>query len=188
MGIIGYIAAGIVFALLSRWHGGWPDVGSRWMKNVMWSLPLAILSGLSLAKFGYDGWICLSSATASFIICLSLKATGNGSFRDMGHSDNPHDPEKIEYLILPLHGSISEYFYDLLGNILLGVGSVLGLVIVLSFVNPIVAVAMLIGGASKAIGYMIGWTLKSNQTGVGELLSGFFVGVPAWAVFLMILS
>lgn len=188
MDVLGYLLCGLVFAFLSRLHGGWPDFGQRWMHNVLWSLPLAILSGWSLAKFGYDGWICLSSATASFLICMALKATGNGTFRDMGHMAYPEKPEKIEHLILPLHGKISEYFYDMIGNILLGVGSVLGLIIVLSFVNTILAVAMFIGGASKAIGYMVGWTLKSNQTEVGELLSGFFVGVPAWAVFLMILS
>lgn len=188
MDVLGYLLSGIVFALLSRWHGGWPRFGQRWMKNVLWSLPFAILSGWSLAKFGYTEWMCLFLASMSFVICLTLKSTGNGTFRDMGYSAYPDEPEKIEYLILPLHGKISEYLYDTMGNMLLGIGSVLGLIITLSFTNPILAVAMFIGGTSKAVAYMIGWTLKSNQTEVGELLSGFFVGVPAWAVYLMILS
>jgi len=136
--------------------------------------------------------ICIAVALLALCLCMVGKSSGHGGGIDDGRSDKEpgagRDPEKVEYLILwlrPLfHGKHSRW-YDRLILALSGLFAVSGAVIAIAMINPLAALPIAIGGAFKAIGYVIGWNVFPDGNGsgpkdfdeatkIGEGLAGLF--------------
>lgn len=180
---------------MSRWHGGGFIGGSpKVLKNTLWALPFAAVSFLALFQAGVDGWPLYVAAAVSLALGIFGKATGHGGGMDLAHSPkepggNPsRSPEKLERLILWLHDDLPRYWYDALILVLVGIAAVSGAAFALGYINPLAGVIVAIGGAMKAVGYMIGWhfhdefpTVLQNApedfdeaTEIGEFLTGIF--------------
>ena len=180
----------ILGAFLSRLHGGGFISGvNKSLKNILWALPFGLLSIYAVFTATDNIYMIISSFIISMGLCVVGKATGHGGGMDLAHSPkepyNGRDPEKLEYLILWLHGRINQYWYDALILAIVGFVSVSGAVLVLSFVNPLAAIVVALGGVLKALSYIIGWAVfmvvdfsctddLNEETEIGEVLTGFF--------------
>lgn len=188
------VAAVIITAaiggFLSRWHGGGFIKGSpKILKAFSWSLPFALASA---AAFYLDdhSWTVTGIVSALVLAgCMVFKNTGHGGGMDLAESDkepgNGREPEKLEYLILWLHGRMPQYWYDALLLCIIGTASTLLPAIVIGLVNPWAGLVVAAGGTiGKPLGYMTGHALKdaglldglpydfNHATAVGELLTG----------------
>jgi hypothetical protein len=192
------VLAAIVFSLLggalSRWHGGGFVGGSpKMLKNFLWALPLAIGSYIAT-----HGWLLAALALG---LCMIGKATGHGGGIDLAH--NPKEPgagrspEKLEYLILWLHGRMPQYWYDALLLAISGIAAVSGAVVAIAHVSIPAALIVAIGGALKGLAYMIGWEFEkllvtveqddfNEPTELGEFLAGFFAYLAFALAFVMV--
>lgn len=125
------------------------------------------------------------------------KRTGHGGGIDAGTSEVVRDDEKLEAIIKPLHGKISEYWYDILLLAVTGIATTLVAGIMLAFLNVWAGMAVALSGLTKGPAYMIGWAIYPNGSGkgiphlneataIGEFLTGFFayliLGVAAYFV------
>lgn len=168
---------------------------------------------------GLDQWLY---AIPYFLVCLPFgylygifsglgaflgKRTGHGNALDYATEDKAHedDPEKLEYLILPLKNRISEYWYDFLLMSITGLATnLLAGIFVIFFLSPILGLLILLGGASKGLAYAIGWRIFpqgrshywrfydnykwphnefQESTQIGEFLTGIFGLLPVFFVF-----
>lgn len=181
--IIAMIGAG-----LSRWHGGGFIGGSpKILKAFLWSLPFA---GIAVfAHWGSD-WKTLAAIGLGVLAwSMVFKNTGHGAGMDLAHSDKEpgkgRDPEKLEYLILWLHGRMPQYWYDFLLLTIIGLFSVAGAAIAVGYVNPWAGAIIALGGLGKPAGYAIGWAVYPEAQGrgwkefdeateIGEGLTGLF--------------
>lgn len=186
----GAIIAAAAGAFMSRWHGGGFISGSpKILKAFLWSFPFAAAS--VLAHWGIVWWALALVGVTVLAACMVFKNTGHGGGMDLAHSEKEPDagrePEKLEYLILWLHGKMPQYWYDALLLCIIGTASTLLPAIVIGIVNPLAGVIVLAGGMfGKPVGYMIGHGLKdagllegmpydiNHATAVGELLTGVF--------------
>ena len=188
-------------AFLSRWHGGGFGGGSKVLKNIIWALPFGCASFYITAQ-NAGVKIGVIFGLSAFLLCLIGKATGHGGGMDLAHSlEEPgagRRPEKLEYLILGLHGKMPQYWYDALLLMISGFAAVSGAVFVFCYVNFWFGVIIALGGLSKALAYIIGWSLVDEDildmdlkdfdeaTEIGEFLTGFFAyGGLASAVVLL---
>lgn len=182
----------VIGAFLSRWHGGGFISGSpKLLKAFLWSLPFALASG---AAFYLDGhsWMVTGIVAALVLAgCMVFKNTGHGGGMDLAHNTKEpgkgREPEKLEYLILWLHGKMPQYWYDALLLLVIGTASTLLPAIAIGIVNPLAGLIVLAGGMfGKPVGYMIGHAIADaglikdlpedldHATAVGELLTGVF--------------
>jgi len=182
------LAFGCLGAYLSAWHGGNapPKIKTKFIKNLAWAFPAALLGGAILALPGYV-----------LGLLNMLKSTGHGAFMDLG--TNPKEPgkgrliEKVEYLIYPwLFNRAPRYLYDAVGLALTGLLSVSGSTVVYATVCWPAAVVQAFGGIMKAPAYCIGWVLFPNpaddrNTRTGEILSGFFAYCGLMTGYIMVL-
>lgn len=187
-------ATAVIGAFLSRWHGGGFIGGSpKLLKAFLWALPMAAATG---AAYHYDGHSWTVTAIVSFLVlaaCMVFKNTGHGGGMDMAHSEKEpgagRTPEKLEYLILWLHGRMPRYWYDALLLSVIGTFSTLAPAIALGCINPWAGIVALAGGTlGKPLGYMIGWkTDEDHATEIGEALTGAFAytGVSLAAIMVI---
>lgn len=177
-------------AFMSRWHGGGFISGSpKILKAFLWSFPFAAAS--VLAHWGIVWWALALVGVTVLAACMVFKNTGHGGGMDLAHSvkepDAGREPEKLEYLILWLHGKMPQYWYDALMLAIIGLFSTLAPAIALGWVNLPAGIVMALGGLlGKPLGYMIGWALAdaglikdlpydfNHGTAVGEFLTGLF--------------
>lgn len=189
MKVLLIILCAVSGALISRWHGGGFGSGSKVLKNIIWSLPFGLCSFYALS-LNTNIFTAIAVSALAWGLCLIGKASGHGGGMDLAHNSKEpgegREPEKLEYLILWLHGKISQYKYDALLLVLCGLASVSGAMLVFSYVNPWFGAIIALGGALKALAYSIGWFLADKTlldtnpkdfdeaTEIGEFLSGFF--------------
>lgn len=210
----------IIFSLLggviSRWHGGGFIGGSpKVLKNFVWAAPLAIGSMVAFAPIAPAIYEMVNfihavmplqafyaACGAIFLaLCMIGKATGHGGGMDLGH--NPKEPgkgrkpEKLEYLIIWLHGRIPQYWYDALLLSITGIAAMSGAALAMASVHPVAALIVAFGGAMKGLAYMIGWEFEkllvtvepedfNEPTEIGEFLTGLFAYL-AFALAMVIL-
>lgn len=179
-------------AFISRWHGGGLIHGTpKAIKALVWSFPFALVVYLNTGA-GDTKSIMYSAFT--LISCMVFKNTGHGGGMDLGY--NPKEPnagrkpEKIEYLILWLHGRIPTYWYDFTLLAIIGLFSTIAPSIVIGMDNLLLGMIIALSGAFKAVAYAIGWKLLdmgkiqhlpynfNHATAIGELLTGFFAYIP----------
>ena len=190
------LVAGLIGGFMSRWHGGgWIKGSPKILKAFLWSLPFTLAS---CAAFYLDGrgWIATSIATALVLAgCMVFKNTGHGGGMDLAHNQkepdgvapNKREPEKLEYLILWLHGKMPQYWYDALLLLIIGTASTLLPAIAIGMVNVWTGLIILASGMfGKPLGYMIGHGLAdagalklmpydlNHATAVGETMTGVF--------------
>ena len=201
---VAVVAAGILGAFLSRWHGGGFISGSpKILKAFLWSLPFAAASG---AAFHMDGHSWVVTGVVAILVlagCMVFKNTGHGGGMDLAHNSKEpgkgREPEKLEYLILWLHGKMPQYWYDALLLAIIGAASTLLPAIAIGIVNPLAGLVVLAGGLfGKPLGYMIGWALSDagivqkfpddldEGTAVGEALTGLFAYTALAIAILMV--
>lgn len=179
---------------ISRLHGGGFMNVNRWLRNALWSLPFAVLIGLSNGGF----MLCV----LTFVLCFLGKTTGHGQYF-LSRTVKKIEPEKIDFLIKPFFGSdprtkegdvslnMAGYGMDKLyrrnvtGLCVGGLFSVLGAVCAMLFISPLCALILATGGALKGAAYMIGYKFASGDdfplgddfnedTEIGEFLTGVF--------------
>lgn len=175
---------------ISRWHGGGFVSGSpKILKNAIWAVAFASSSIYALSLNTNLLAAILIGAIAGGV-CLLGKASGHGGGMDLAHNSKEpgkgRKPEKVEYLILWLHGKINQYTYDAILLAMSGLFAVLGAVIAIGYYSPIAGIILALGGLSKSAAYMIGWGIDSEDlmefggknfnepTEIGEFLTGFF--------------
>ena len=127
---------------------------------------------------------------AALPVLGGLLSRWHGGGMDLAHNSKEpgagRTPEKLEYLILWLHGRIDQYRYDLLLLTIIGAFSTLAPALVIGWEYPLHGLAVLLGGAiGKPMGYAIGWKIYPNAhgegikhldhaTAIGEFLTGVF--------------
>ena len=183
--------AGILGAFLSRWHGGGFISGSpKLLKAFLWSLPFALATG---AAYQVDGHSWTVTAIVSVLVlagCMVFKNTGHGGGMDLAHNNKEpgagREPEKLEYLILWLHGRMPQYWYDFTLLTIIGTASTLLPAVAIGIINPLAGMIVLAGGTlGKPCGYAIGWLIYpkgsgkgiedlDHATAIGEALTGLF--------------
>ncbi len=193
----------IIGGLLSRWHGGGFIGGSpKILKAFLWSILFAFVS--FAAHWGHADWKIVAGIGLGVLAwCMVFKNTGHGGGMDLAHSVKEpgagRTPEKLEYLILWLHGRIDQYRYDLLLLTIIGAFSTLAPAIAIGWIHPLHGIAVFLGGAiGKPLGYAIGWKVYPRRddrkpddfdeaTEIGEFLTGVFayggLAIAASAVF-----
>jgi hypothetical protein len=211
LGMPALIAAIFVFALLGGWLsrmcGGAPPKLPWGLDQWIYGLPYMLISiPVMLSITTIFKWRVNPKQDKYFFAFSGLpyigaflgKRTGHGGGMDLGHSRKIREDERLEFFIKPLHGKISEYWYDALLLGVTGIATVLITAIFLCVLNPWAALLILASGAFKAAAYMIGWAIYPNwqgkgiphlneATAVGEFLTGFFgygaLGIAAVMVF-----
>lgn len=181
-------------AFISRWHGGgFIQNSPKVLKNFLWALPFSVCAYFATTQW----WVSLLVLAWSIV----FKATGHGGAMDLGHSPKEpgagRDPEKLEYLVLWLHGRIPTYWYDLLTLAIIGLFSVAGAAFAVGYTNTLAGIIIALGGLGKPIGYAIGWQLNraiedffsedlNEATEIGEFLTGFLaylcLGISAMVI------
>lgn len=169
----GVAVAAFIGAFLSRWHGGGFISGSpKILKAFLWSLPFALASG---AAFYLDdhSWLVTSAVTILVLVwCMVFKNTGHGGGMDLAHNEKEpgagRKPEKLEYLILWLHGKMPQYWYDFLLLTIIGTFSTLAPAVAFGFCDLAAGVVVQAGGTlGKPCGYAIGWLIYPKGSGKG---------------------
>ncbi len=107
------IITALVGGILSRWHGGGFIGGSpKILKAFLWALPCAVCAGIALQTILSHWWQTVLSCALVLVWSMVFKNTGHGGGMDLAH--NPKEPgkgrtpEKLEYLILWLHGRMPQ--------------------------------------------------------------------------------
>lgn len=154
-------AAGAVGGLIFRWRGGGePTHLSKWMPRPVDQILFSTIYS-AIAFIALDMWwaIIVSAIT---VLMVSL---GHGRNMDLGSFDNTTapDPEAVapewyEFIIAPLYGRLSEYWYDAVGLMVSGLTYTLPLGIAMA--NPIggyfiEGIIIGLSGALKAPAYML---------------------------------
>lgn len=186
----------LLFALLGGWlsrmaGGGPPKLPwglDQWLYGVPYALiALPVLAPLA-AYMGVkekNSRIALSILFLPYIGAVAGKRTGHGGGIDMGTWADPREDERLEFIIKPLRGKISEYWYDALLMGVTGVACTLIASIMVWSVDVWGGLALALSGLTKAPAYMIGWGIYPSGSGkgipylneataIGEFLTGFF--------------
>ena len=191
----------LIGAVLSRWHGGGFIGGSpKFLKAFLWSVPFAALA--AFVHWDKSPWLLAGILLAVLAGTMLFRNTGHGGGMDLAHSPKEpgagRTPEKLEYLILPLHSRMSQYWYDFLLMAIIGLFGALPLAIALWPVNMMAALVLVaFGTAGKCVSYAIGWIIYDEveeifpkdleeATAIGEFLYGFFafigLAIATWMV------
>lgn len=127
--------------------------------------------------FAFCGFVCV------MLVATPAVLTGHGNFQDLGTWREATTPEEFEFIIAPLHKTLTakdgdDYWYDALGLMLMGV---------LVTAPPGILLhsgAIALSGALEAPAYMIGSALTKRgvnkfagmaMTEIGEMLTGFLL-------------
>jgi hypothetical protein len=163
--------------------GGWPKTPWIW-DRFLYALPDLLLWP----------WIGLWAALV-WIAGGFLKRMGTAPFLDMGYDREPTDKTSIiVWALKPLKGKISDYWYDFIGNAVLGLfHASAGALALICFGWYVPAILLLLGGLARSGAYAIGWAIIPNfrnenlpapisaATQIGEILSGVFHAAGALA-------
>lgn len=159
--------------------GGKPSLGWYWDE---------ILYGLSWLVF----WPVLGLWALLSVLGGGLgKRAGTSPFLDAGHDQNPNNKKSIfVYLLKPLKGKISDYWYDIIGISLVGfIEYVFTAILLLYFHHTAAGIfALGYGLIYKGSAYAIGWAIipdyegtifgrKVLSTEISEYLSGGFSAI-----------
>jgi len=148
-------------ALIYRMRGGLGPHITHPIKQVLYALPYAYITYLYV-----DSFILVFISLGLTVLAL---VKGHGHNMDLG--DWPHDADYEWYEFhKPLHGRISEYWYDVIGMCISGLTYTLPSGIIS------LNVWLAISGILKAPAYMIGWKVQ-GRTELGEWLTGGFAGL-----------
>ncbi len=149
-------------AFIYRWRGS-PD-NPHPLPEIIFTSPYALITGLFYWPI-MEYWSIFPVLIVWTLTTLGT-VTGHGRALDMGDTDIG-EPERLEFIIRPLHGRIPLYWYDLI------LMSITGLAITLpagmATLNPLLAAS----GAFKGAAYALcKWGCKDRHTEAGELLTG----------------
>ena len=175
----------ITFVITGGWvsrmcGGGWPKLPfgvDQWL----YAIPYAVIAFISLlstvgglsAPYPYFIWIW---PVAALIWAAMWKRNGTRVFLDLGeYKGEVRKPHKLEALMGPLKGRVSDYWYDFIGLGLKGFFISLLPCAIVAYTNYQAALWVLIGGLLQPLGYAIGKKLGfEHYTAVGEFLTGAF--------------
>ena len=94
--------------------------------------------------------------------------TGHGGAIDMGNSSKERDDETLEFIVKPLRGKISEFWYDFI--LMSWLGMAITIPCGVATCNPIIALS----GVLKAPAYALSHKFGFGADG-GEVLTGAFL-------------
>lgn len=204
-----FSVAVIIGATLSRWHGGGFFPAAKWLKNLLFALPIGLslifLSYQGLMTLGYGNFADVFAALIATLMILGFKAIGHGGGFDLGHSNqepgNGRDLEKIErwfFLYPKAYNSLPRYWYDALILSIKGGLMAAAPAAIIAVKSVVSAVIMFSGGlVGFPLAYMIGWWLFDNTslltkvrlapTEFAEFVTGgLFFGAFVLSVFMVI--
>lgn len=159
------------------------------------ALPITFTAGVFFGRAEKNPKYMWATILLPYAGAVVGKRTGHGGGIDMGTWTGERDDEALEFLIKPLRGKISEYWYDALLLAITGVAVTLIAGFVLMFIHPWAGILLALSGLTKAPAYMIGWAIYptgsgkgiphlNEATAIGEFLTGFFaygiLGIVAW--------
>lgn len=186
------LCAALCGGWISRMCGGAPPKIPWGLDQWLYALPYLIVSlpgtialGAYLGLKNKDKAYFKAAVLAPYLGAVIGKRTGHGGGIDLGTWTEARDDEALEFLIKPLHGRISEYWYDVL------LLSVTGLMVTIMagsivwFVDPLAGALIILSGIMKGPAYMIGWAIYpkgsgrgiphlNEATAIGEFLTGAF--------------
>lgn len=187
---------------LSRMCGGGPPKLPWGLDQWIYGLPYALIALPVTATIGAlvgleekDRKYMWATILLPYAGAVVGKRTGHGGGIDMGTWTGERDDEALEFLIKPLRGKISEYWYDALLMAVTGFIVTLFAGMFLIPFHPIAGTILMLSGLTKAPAYMIGWAIYptgggkgiphlNEATAIGEFLAGFFaygvLGIVAW--------
>lgn len=182
------IIKSLVGGWVSRMCGGAPPKLPWGLDQFVFSLPYLIFFPV----------IGIWQSVLSYAGAVLGKRLGHGNGMDLSYSKTRGNPEKVEKVILWLHGKISEYWYDFLTLALTSLVANLILGGFLIFTNPLIGGWFLVlSTLCKPVAYSIGWKIYPNFTGkgiknlneatqIGEFLTGFFQYLLIFSAHLLI--
>jgi hypothetical protein len=170
------LTGGLVMAILSRWHGGWPTRGNRFLIASLWGVMV------SIPVFSVTG--SFIAAALSTLLCGLGKATGHGDWFDMGTYKGPDSGEVLSPLVdwlVPAPG----VWHDFVGMTVKGFATTAGATLALALWGYPEAIVTALAGLLTSLAYFLGWEMKHRgyidaPTQFGEVLSGFIVGLLTW--------
>lgn len=159
--------------------GGWPQIPWNF-DQILYALPILLLYPV------LGPWVIIA-----YLGCAIGKLMGTRQYLDMGHDTQPiRKPNNVDFLIKWLEGKVTTYWYDFIGNTVLGIVSMVIPALVLAFHGHYIAtLPLLVCGGMRGLAYLIGWAIIpewykpswhpyiSHSTAIAELLSGAFIGV-----------
>lgn len=199
------LAFALVGGWLSRMCGGGPPKLPWGLDQWIYGLPYALIALPVTATLGAlvgleekDRKYMKAAILLPYAGAVVGKRTSHGGGIDMGTWPFDREDEALEFLIKPLRGKISEYWYDALLLAVTGVAVTLIAGFVLIFIHPWAGILLAFSGMTKAPAYMIGWAIYptgsgkgiphlNEATAIGEFLTGFFaygiLGIIAGTLF-----
>lgn len=191
---------GLIGGWLSRMCGGAPPKLYFGVDQFLYAYPYALVASYFLISL--PSYLFPAAFSVAYIAAIVGKRTGHGGGMDLGHSpEEPgqgRTPEKLEYLILGLHGRIDQYWYDALLLAITGMAVTLVPGLILMVADPFWGAVVAVSGITKAHAYLIGWCIYPNgggrgiphlnkATAIGEFLTGFMgytiLGLAFYEVF-----
>lgn len=176
-------------AWLSRMAGGgWPHLPSI-CDQLLYALPI-------LFFWPFTGFWTL----AMYASLVWSKIMGTRQYLDMGYDTDPiREPNNVDFLIRWLKPHISGYWYDAVGNTVIGLVGVIPIICILC-IHGYGLSAMYIGiyGILRGLAYVIGWSLIPNYnnpnfpkgiqyaTEIAEYLSGGLMGLGIALAFMVL--
>jgi len=148
-------------AILYRWRGHaskYKKLLPRPYNQALFALPYVFIA--------YQ--VHWSYAVLTLVATTLAVLTGHGGAIDMGKWEKERDDETLEFVVKPLRGKISEFWYDFILMAWLGLAVTIPCGIVT--LNPFIALS----GALKAPAYAISHRLGFGSDG-GEWLTGAFL-------------
>lgn len=197
------------YGYLSRMCGGAPPKLPLGLDQWLFAIPVVLVLYSLLAPLGLPFLTISLLIAAGYFGAFLGKRTGHGGGMDLAHSPKEpnagREPEKLEYLMLWLHGKIDQRLYDLILVTLTGVAvTFVSAVICFCYGLIIPGIILLIAGAAKGLAYEIGWRLfdveagagrvnghtmlrypqhLDHPTAIGEFLTGIFLGLGLVTLF-----
>ncbi len=182
-----FILIALAWGWIKRMSGGAPPKLPLGLDQWVFALPYllcafpVLIASAGAAKFSKGK---IASIFVIYMAAVTGTRTGHGGGIDMGTSTKERKDEALEFIIKPLHGRISEYWYDALLLAVTGLAVTIPAGLGLAFINPLAGLSVAASGLWKAVAYMIGWmiypegqgrglTHLNEATAIGEFLHGF---------------
>lgn len=133
--------------------------------NLQWELPYDL--GLLSAPL----WLIILAVTTAALV------TGHGGAHDMGTYTKERDDETLEFLVKPLRGKISEFWYDFI--LMLWLGAAITIPCGIATLNPVIAVSGALKSPAYALSHRFGFGTEGGEWATGAALwavCGYYIG------------
>ena len=169
------------------WMAFWSRAAGGGRPNIPWNFDQLLYALPILLFYPYiSAW-----ALIAYLGCAAGKVMGTRQYLDMGnHIGEIREPNNVDFLIKWLEPKVTPYWYDFIGNTVMGIVSMLVPALILAFHGLyLAALPLIVCGAMRGIAYAIGWAIIPEwhrpkwpeyigySTAIAELFAGAFIGL-----------